>query len=399
MNERTESKQIDISFLISKYLIPVFERKWMVVSFFLTATLLSIFASNFVHPEFYSTASLLIEEPQSQITSRDMGNILRPKNAGQTYVLGQAEMLKSAQFLAEVLSILPSEAKQDIEIDLELFPQIMEGFKKLVKGVLGERLILWIKRLKMKGKIEPIISFSIKNRRIGQLKKRMMVKTKSKNAMIWITARATNGDVATIMLKSYIAAWMAVNLEENKNAIMIKKKVTENEKNNVCRDLLETKKKLLDFKKHYEIPSSLNQTTDIGDMEIQLQMERLQSQVKTVKDRFDYLDKAYLQIQIQEAGIQENIKLLEAPTMGIPSGNNKGNILLVGIFGGLVLGIAIAVGLDFIKMPIRHRNDIIDAVDIAILGDIPLISDNKGPATGNWLFRGLWTKVMARKSF
>jgi len=43
------------------------------------------------------------------------------------------------------------------------------------------------------------------------------------------------------------------------------------------------------------------------------------------------------------------------------------------ILFGLALGIAIVLGLDFIKTPLRHEKDIQSAVQIPIIGTLPQI--------------------------
>ena len=77
---------------------------------------------------------------------------------------------------------------------------------------------------------------------------------------------------------------------------------------------------------------------------------------------------------MEEAGIAENIKLLDSPTSpGDPSKTVKYEILLAGILGGLGVGIAIVLGLDFLKSPIRHEKDITTSVEVPIFGHIPKI--------------------------
>ena len=375
MNEKTDKKQIafDVSFLTAKYLIPVLERKWIVISLFFTGVIVSLVISSFIKPEYYSTASLLVQEPRSKISSKSGTNPMVPKNADSTYVLSEAELLKSAPFVAQVLKILPDKAKMDLEADLDPFVQVMEGIKRMAKGLMGERLLNWARKLKSK-KYEPPSPYFTKGIQLTELKRRVIIKSKSKNAMIWITARSMNKDVSPILVERYIAVWMARNLEDNRKAIRIDKKFAFDQRITARKHFLEAEKKLLDFRTYYEIPPDFDTASGIGDIGLQLQLERLQSGVKAAKSRYNYLDTICLKMQMEEAGIAENIKMLDSPTTpGIPSKSVKQDILLAGILGALALGIGITLGLDFLKSPIRHENDITSSVDVPILGQVPRI--------------------------
>lgn len=375
MNGKTEDTQspLDISFLKAKYLTPVLERKWLVVSFFISGTILSLILSSFIKPEFYSIASLLVQEPRSKISSGIKTNPMVPRSAGQTYVLSEAESLKSVPFVTEVLKILPEKVKKDLDINLDPYDQVVTGLKNAAKNWLG---LKWLRPSNMPEGQEPIpISpLEIKKERIAGLKRKVIIKSKSKNAMIWITARSLDRYVAPVLVKSYISVWMAKNLEDNRKAISIEKKFALEQRDTASRHLNEASKKLMEFRNYYEIPSYLGPKEGMGDMELQSEFEQLQGQVNGAKERFEYLDKVFLKMQMEEAGIAENIKILDAPTSpGAPAKTKRQEILLMGILGGLGIGIGIALGLDFLKSPIRHEKDITSAVDIPILGHIPKI--------------------------
>ncbi|MFW6099547.1 MAG: hypothetical protein ACOC79_03525, partial [Thermodesulfobacteriota bacterium] len=174
---------------------------------------------------------------------------------------------------------------------------------------------------------------------------------------------------------SYISVWMAKNLEENKKAIRVERKFALEQRNTARKHLKEAAKALMDFKEYYEIPPYVTPEQGLGDMELQSEFERLRSELKGAKERFEYLDRIFLKLQMEEAGIAETIKVLDAPTSrGAPSRTKKQEMLLAGILGSLGIGIGIALGLDFLKSPIRHEKDITSAVDIPILGHIPKIS-------------------------
>lgn len=374
MVAETETKQLplDISFLRQKYLIPLLEKKWMIISLFVSGLVISFVLSTFIKPEFYSIASLLVQEPRSKISSDTSKNPLVPRTADETYVLSEAESLRSTPFVKEVLRILPEKAKRDLDINLDPYEQIVNGletkFKKMF-GLKGQD----VSRLSKEAGISER-SPEKEKARIASLQGRVIIKSKSKNAMIWITARSVDPTVAPIIVKSYISVWMAKNLEENKRAIREEKKFAMDQRDTARQHFKEAAKALMDFKAYYEIPPYVTPEEGLGDMELQSEFERLQSELKGAKERFEYLDRICLKLQMEESGIAETIKVLDAPTSpGLPSKTKKEEILLMGILGGLVIGIGIALGLDFIKSPIRHEKDITSAVDIPIVGEIPKI--------------------------
>lgn len=376
MNGQTETKQtpLDISFLTAKYLTPIIERKWLVIAFFISGTLVSLALSSFIKPEFYSIASLLIQEPRSKISSgSQQTNPMVPRTADETYVLSEAESLRSVELVTEVLKILPEQVKEELNINLDPYEQIANGLSQAIKDWLG---LKWFSSSDTKAvqKAVPVSPTDITRDQISALQNRVIIKSKSKNAMIWITATSTNKYAAPIIVKSYVSVWMARNLEENKRAIRIEKAFAMEQRETAQTHLNEAAKRLSDFRNHYEIPSYISPKEGLGDMELQSEFEQLQGQVKAATERFNYLDQIFLKLQMEEAGIAENIKLLDPPTSpGAPAETVKLQILLAGILGGLGLGIAIVLGLDFLKGPIRHEKDISTAVEVPIFGYVPRI--------------------------
>jgi uncharacterized protein involved in exopolysaccharide biosynthesis len=375
MNGQTEAKPspLDISFLKAKYLTPILERKWLVIAFFISGSIVSLILSSFIKPEFYSIASLLVQEPRSKISSGTQTNPMVPRTADETYVLSEAESLRSIPLVTEVLKILPEKVKEDLDTNLDPYAQIITGLKNAAKNWLGLRWIFSSDTSEARN-IIPVSRTDIKKERLGALQDRVIIKSKSKNAMIWITARSANKYAAPIIVKSYVSVWMARNLEENKRAILIEKAFATEQRDMARKHLNEAAKNLMDFRTHYEIPTYMSPETGLGDMELQSEFARLQGQVEGAKERFEYLDQIVLKLQMEEAGIAENIKLLDSPTSpGSPAKTLKQEILLMGILGGLGVGIGIALGLDYLKNPIRHEKDITTAVEVPIFGYIPKI--------------------------
>jgi len=364
---------LDLSFLKAKYLVPIVERKWLVIGVFLTGTLISIALSSFIKPEFYSIASVLVQEPRSKISSGPQTNPMVPRTADETYVLSEAESLRSLELVTEVLKILPDKVKEELEINLNPYDQVKNGLKRAAKKWLGITGLFSSDKQEDRHSAPPAPGEALK-RQINALQNRVIIKSKSKNAMIWITATSTNKYAAPIIVRSYLSVWMARNLEQNRKAIRIEKAFALEQRDMARKHLNEAAKRLREFRNYYEIPPHITPDVGLGDMELQSEFERLTGQVRGATERFEYLDKIFLKLQMEEAGIAENIKLLDPPTSpGAPAKTVKQEILLGGILGGLGLGIAIVLSLDFFKSPIRHEKDITTAVDIPILGYIPKI--------------------------
>jgi uncharacterized protein involved in exopolysaccharide biosynthesis len=245
--------------------------------------------------------------------------------------------------------------------------------KRLAKNWLG---LAWLTSSDTREirKSAPLAPGETDKGRIGALQNRVIIKSKSKNAMIWITATSTNKYAAPIIVKSYISVWMARNLEENKRAIRIERAFAMEQRETARKHLGEAAKKLTEFRNYYQIPPYVTPDQGLGNMELQSEFEQLSGQLKGAKERFEYLDQIFLKLQMEEAGIAENIKLLDPPTSpGAQAKTVRMEILLAGILGGLGVGIGIVLGLDFLKNPIRHEKDITTAVDIPIFGYIPKI--------------------------
>jgi uncharacterized protein involved in exopolysaccharide biosynthesis len=375
MNGQTEAKQtpVDISFLTAKYLTPILERKWLVIAFFVSGSVISLILSSFIKSEYYSIASLLVQEPRSKISSGTQSNPMVPRTADETYVLSEAESLRSVELITEVLKILPEQVKEELDINLNPYDQIFNGLKRTAKNWLG---LKWLSSSGTGRVQKPVTSLPTDpdKGRIGALQNRVIIKSKSKNAMIWITATSTNKYAAPIIVKSYISVWMARNLEENKRAIRVEKAFAQEQRETARKHLNEAAKKLTDFRNYYEIPPYVTPKDGLGDMELQAEFEQLNAQLTGAKERFEYLDQIFLKLQMEEAGIAENIKLLDPPTSpGAPAKTVKQEIFLAGILGGLGVGIGIVLGLDFLKSPIRHEKDITTAVEVPIFGYIPKI--------------------------
>ncbi|MEO0249168.1 MAG: hypothetical protein ABIN58_06410, partial [candidate division WOR-3 bacterium] len=321
-----------------------------------------------------SVASVLVQEPRSKISSGTKTNPMVPQTADETYVLSEAEALRSAELVSEVLKVLPEQVKEELWINLDPLEQVKTGLKRVTINLLTNLKLFTPSDKNEETKAPRSGQEDVDKEQIAALLGRMIIKSKSKNAMIWITATSTNKYAAPIIVKSYISVWMARNLAENKRAIRTEKAFAMEQRDTARKHMNEAAQRLADFRTRYEIPPYITPKEGLGDLALQSEFERLSGQLKAATERFEYLDQVFLKLQMEESGIAENIKLLDPPTSpGAPAETARDEILLAGILGGLALGIAVVLGLDFVKNPIRHEKDILSAVNIPIFGQIPRV--------------------------
>ncbi|MBF0117562.1 MAG: hypothetical protein HQK79_01910 [Desulfobacterales bacterium] len=369
MNDIVNEKQISIDFYISKYFFPLFEKKNILISFAVITFSISFGVSLFINSEYESQATLIVEEPRSTITS-NVDKEVGVKNAETNYVIAETEKLKGDTFAEEVLKLLPDELKEDLKINLKVSSQIIEGFKDIIKKILGEKAFKALKSF-MGKKIDPQTEFMQNELLISEMKRRVNINSKASRAMVWISAVTLKKETAPILVKSYIDVWMAINIEENKKGIRNELEIAEKQRTDSNQQLLKAEDELIEFKKRYEIPADIK---SIPDTSIQLEMERLQSKLNFAKDRFVFMDKIYLETRRKESGVIGNIRVINPPIIPMKPLINAGfTIVMTGCMIGIMFGIGIVLVLDFIKGTIRHENDIISTVNLQVIGQIPKI--------------------------
>ena len=330
--------------------------------FFVVGALITLLLASFVKPQFISEAALQIEEPFNEAASIRQGT-MSPRKASDSYVLAVEEKLKSKSFAKEVLKILPDDVKQDLELPLDLRSQILAGLRNLAKTVLGRN-----KKSDEKRSL-PVAAADEDSKYLQELEKRVGIRVNSNIAMIWITGATLEKNLAPILVKSYLDVLMAFNLEENKEGVQGKIKFSLEQKDAAQKTLKDAEQALVKFRDYYQIPADLKSTPDT---EIQAQLVTLLSNFEMAKEHYDRLDRIYLEAKVREAGVLVNIRVLSAPMIPLrPSKSAKKKVLLVGIMMSLAVGLGMVLIFDFLKGPIRHENDITDAVHLPIYGSIP----------------------------
>ena len=362
MEEKSTTKKLDVSFYIAKFGVPLLENRWIIVVFFVVGALITLLLASFVKPQFISEAALQIEEPFNEAASIRQGT-MSPRKASDSYVLAVEEKLKSKSFAKEVLKILPDDVKRDLELPLDLRSQILAGLRNLAKTILGGD------KKADENKGTSVSSTDEDNKYLQELEKRVGIRVNSNIAMIWITGATLEKNLAPILVKSYLDILLAFNLEENKEGVQGKIKFSLEQKDAARKTLKEAEEALVKFRDYYQIPADLKST---ADTEIQAQLVTLLSNFEMAREHYDQLDRIYLEAKVREAGVLVNIRVLSAPMIPLrPSKSAKTKVLLVGVMMSLAVGLGMVLIIDFLKGPIRHENDITDAVRLPIYGNIP----------------------------
>ena len=345
MSDKGRDKQFDISIYTSKYGIPLWERKWTVLLFLLVGFLLSLtLLSPLVEPKFFSQATLLVEEPRSEI-SRARQETLGTGRVPGLYVTTEEEKIKSTFFAAEVLKILPEKAKDDLRTEVDILPQIKTGIFRLFGR-------------EPKPLSQPLREVIL----LEEIQKRVKITSNPTSALIWITAESTDEDIALVLARSYVDVCLASNLEDNKAVVSREREFLEKQRGQAYQKFRDSEQAVFDFKKQYQIPGDFDEARDIN---IQLQMKRLQSQVDMDKERFEGLDRAYFSSQVKEAGIVGNIRVISPPAFPVtPSRKAEIRFMIIIILGGLMLGVGIALLPEVTRGTIRHEIDIVDVLSL-----------------------------------
>ncbi len=355
MNYETEIKKIDITVYISKYVIPVLEKKWIALITFLICLFVSLTMTQLIKPEYVTLSTLLIQQPRTKAVPKRTEDEVAPRFARAAYVGAMAERLKGNRIAIEVFKILPDKTKNDFKTSLSLSSQIISGLEKLLRTRL----------------IKKDTDISERKMILMEMRERLTIKPNSRNSLISISLRTINKETGLIIIKAYIDVLIALNLEDNKKESKAKADFASEQRNKAYHVYTKAEKELLDFKKHYEIPGELEVARDVG---LQLEMERLQANLEMAKTRFNFMDQVFLETRMKEAGIVGNISVIGSPEVSYGRSKKlRQRLLTYGIMVGLFLGIGVALLPEFIKGPIRHESDITSTVHLPVLGKIPKV--------------------------
>ena len=359
INPQGIQQPVDPQFFIAKYLSPILEHKWIVLISTLIGLAIAVPISFLVDPQYSSTAVTQLETPRAQMISKVTEEISSRK--GDTaFITAAVERMHSAVFKTEVLKIIPKRLQEDLEIPLDLPGQLKKKLKPMVKKLL---------RMEIGADSSP--TNAITPQRLGKLSKRVKILGDTRRGTIQITGTTFAQDMATVLVQSYLDVWVAMNMETNKSLIRHELDFTLSQKDDYFLKFKEAEKELRSFKQNFEIPPALSSVTD---MELQSQLDVLQNKVENAKERYKRIDDIYLDLSRKEKSVVNNIKILNPPQVPIkPSKNMQLQIILAGLLIGAAMAIGPILAIDYFKGNIRHKKDIINTVDIPIIGKLPVI--------------------------
>lgn len=358
-NRQGIDDSVDPQFFIAKYLSPVLEHKWIVLVCTLLGLAIAVPVSFLIQPQYSSIAVSQLETPRAQMISKVTEKIA-PRKGDRAFIIAAVERMHSSMFRTEVLKIIPKRLQDELETPLSITGQLMAKLKPRVK-----------KLLKMETDALLVSTTAITPERLGKLAKRIEIVGNSGKGTIQIRGTTFAQDMATVLVQSYLDVWVAMNMETNKSLIRHELDFTQSQKDDYFLKLKAAEKELRLFKQTFEIPPALSSVTD---MELQSQLDVLQNRVANATERYKRIDDIFLDLSRKEKSVVNNIKILNPPQVPIdPSKNMRLPIILV----GLLLGAAVAIGpilaLDYFKGNIRHKKDIASAVNIPIIGRLPVI--------------------------
>ncbi len=357
-NQYNNGEALDPQFFIAKYLSPILEHKWIVLFTTLIGLALAIPISLLVLPQYSSTAMTQVEAPRAKMISKVTEEIT--SNAGsKEYILAEAEKMHSSAFQIEVLKVIPERLQKDLLVPLR------------VKGQIRNKVIPYIKKII---KIQDPVSIDknpINPKALKALNERMEIKGNPRNGTISIKGITLDQNMATVLVKSYIDVWVALNMESNKSLIRHELEFTAEQRQDYYTQLKNAENELRLFKQKFEIPPGL---TSVTDMELQSQLDVLQNKLANTQERYKRLDDIYLELSRKEKAVVNNIKVINPPQVPLsPSKDMRIKIILMGILFGAAAAIAPILAWDYYRGNIRHRKDVNSATDIPIIGTLPTI--------------------------
>lgn len=335
------------------------EHKWIVLFTTILGLSLAVPVSMLVQPQYSSTATTQVEAPRAKMISKVTEEIT--SNTGsKEYILAEAEKMHSSAFQAEVLKVIPDRLQKDLMIPLS------------IKGQLRKKITPYIKNaLNMPDSVS-IDKNPISPEALEALSERMEITGNPRNGTISIKGITFDQNMATVLVKSYIDVWVALNMESNKSLIRHELEFTAEQRQDYYTQLKNAENELRLFKQKFEIPPGL---TSVTDMELQSQLDVLQNKLANTQERYKRMDDIYLELSRKEKAVVNNIKVINPPQVPLyPSKDMRIKIILMGLILGAAAAIAPILAWDYYRGNIRHERDVKSAVDIPIIGNLPTIN-------------------------
>ena len=354
--KKTDIKEtaFDSQYYIAKYLVPVWEHKWIVLFSTVLGLILATLVSMVIKPVYRSYAITQLE--RSILEPADMRR--RDSKAVNRVNLAIAvEKMHSTAFERKVLSVIPERLYEDLNVPLGIGGQIKNKVAPYIKNLIGyERTVPPDKQ---------------KLQLLARLGKRVDIKAINSKGAIIITGSTFAQDLAPVLVQSYIDVWIAFNLEANRDMIQKQLAISKVQLADYQEQLKDAENELRLFRQEYQISSAVITVTD---PELQTQLEILHSKKVNAQARYEKLVDLTLELERQLNAVSNNIRVINPPHEPlVPAKDLRSVIILLGFILGGAVAIGAILGWDYYNGTIRHRKDILDAVDIPLIGSLPEI--------------------------
>lgn len=339
--------------------MPLKERVLTILLFLLLGFILAISIGFFVDEEYVSSGKLLVEKPVTEFAKAKDEEQVAPESAPGSYVLAQTEKLRSSSFAMEVLQILPNVAREELEAEPGIFNQLRSQIERAFPGLAEET-----------DEQEALESESLREAvQRNKLVQRMDIVGNARTGMVDISATSFDREVASILVRSYIQVFMATTLEENKESIRAKMRYVGQQRDRTYAGYKQAEQEMIDFRKEYGIPGDFDRARDIN---IQLELNRLRAQMDMAKERYLFMDQMQIQIKRNEAGITNNVKVIEGATLPVsPTEARLNQFRLMILLASLALGLALVLGWDYLQGKVRHEKDVQSVLSLPIFAYLP----------------------------
>ncbi len=117
--------------------------------------------------------------------------------------------------------------------------------------------------------------------------------------------------------------------------------------------------------------------------ELERQLKQLDEDVKAAATTYDIVDKALKEADIKYSYATPEVRLVsQAVPPRLPISPKRGTITGVALLGGLMVGVGLALLLEYLKRGVRSIQDIEDFVGIKVIATIPRVSKRRWHLAG-----------------
>jgi uncharacterized protein involved in exopolysaccharide biosynthesis len=350
----SKNTQFDSQYYIAKYLVPVWEHKWIVFFCTLTSLAAAVMVSLVIQPVYSSYATTQLE--RTILEPGDMRRMER-KSANRANLAVAVETMRSAAFEQEVLDLISDRLYADLRTPLGIVGQVKNKLVPYIRNITGlkrtdspeeERLQL-----------------------LARLGRRIEIQSSNSKGTITIEGSTFAQDLAPVLVQSYIDVWIGFNLESNRNLLRKQLAISKVQLADYQGQLKDAENELRLFRQEYQISSAVITVTD---PELQTQLDILHSKKVNAQARYEKLVDLTLELERQLNAVSNNIRVINPPHLPlVPSEDMRLLIMLIGFVLGAAVAIGLILGWDYYRGNIRHRKDILEAVNIPLIGSLPNI--------------------------